>query len=314
MKTKHILLNTFCAMAITGCITGILWAKPTTSLQAQKAVRGWLKASAQPLGAALGQQVTKIETYTDDGGNPLYYIVYLQPSGFVIVSADDLIEPIIGFAEDGIYDPSPTNPLGALVTADLNGRIESVRAGRLARTKASIAAVSAEPQSKWGNFLGLAEAPENEFGTLGLSTIDDVRVAPLVQTRWHQKTCCSSPLRACYNYYTPGPPGGSGNGDPENYWCGCVATALAQIMRYYQWPTTGIGVHSFDVKIRGATYSRSTRGGDGSGGAYNWADMVLVPGCSTTEAQRQAIGALCYDAGVAISNRIDGQLHLVRFG
>ncbi len=42
------------------------------------------------------------------------------------------------------------------------------------------------------------------------------------------------------------------------------------------------------------------RGGDGSGGAYNWSQMPLDPDCSTTLAQRQAIGALTYDAGVAV--------------
>ena len=137
-------------------------ARPTTEKEAEKVVKSWLKASPRPLGAALGRQVTEIQTYTDDGGNPLYYIVYLQPNGFVIVPADDLIEPIIGFAQDGIYDPSPANPLGALVTGDLNGRIRSVRTGQPARTKA-VAGVSTVPQNKWGNFLGLAEAPEKSL-------------------------------------------------------------------------------------------------------------------------------------------------------
>ena len=43
------------------------------------------------------------------------------------------------------------------------------------------------------------------------------------------------------------------------------------------------------------------RGGNGSGGPYDWNDMTLVPDCSTTLTQRQAIGALTYDAGVAVN-------------
>ena len=54
-------------------------------------------------------------------------MVNLQPGGFVIVSADDRIEPIIAFADDGIFDPSVDNPLGALVTGDINQRMAMVR-------------------------------------------------------------------------------------------------------------------------------------------------------------------------------------------
>jgi hypothetical protein len=285
-------------------------ARPTTLQEAEKAVIGWLKASPQPLGAALGWQVVKVETYTDDWGNPLYYIVYLQPNGFVIVPADDLIEPIIGFVQDGFYDPSPANPLGALVTRDLNGRIESVRAAPQLQTKSFIDR-SKKHQGKWNEFIGLADMSTQDIGILGISTIDDVRVAPLVQTSWSQTTCCSTSPLACYNYYTP--PYYTGGDRKFNYPCGCVATALAQIMYYYKYPNTGIDTNSFTIKVNDVNQSRSTRGGDGAGGAYHWADMVLAPGCSTGDANREAIGALCYDAGVAISNRASDPCHPVQY-
>ncbi|RKY07449.1 MAG: hypothetical protein DRP65_10460 [Planctomycetota bacterium] len=66
-----------------------LWARSTATSQAQKVVRGWLKTNALLLGAAFGQQIEETETFTDDNGSPLYYVVYLQPSGFVIDPADD---------------------------------------------------------------------------------------------------------------------------------------------------------------------------------------------------------------------------------
>ena len=40
------------------------------------------------------------------------------------------------------------------------------------------------------------------------------------------------------------------------------------------------------------------RGGDGAGGPYDWADMVLDPDSGVTLKQSQAIGALAADAGV----------------
>jgi hypothetical protein len=133
MKHRGIVLTAVLVVLQLCCSS--LWARPTTAYEAEMVVTGWLKADAQPLDTALGPEVTGVETFTDTSGEPVYYIVYLhgpgsagtQPSGFVIVSADDLVEPIIGFADDGMFDPSLVNPLGALVTNDLNGRVAAVR-------------------------------------------------------------------------------------------------------------------------------------------------------------------------------------------
>jgi hypothetical protein len=232
-------------------------AAPTASHQAEKIVKGWLiRTKARPLGTPLGQMITRVDSFTDDKGEVIYYIIYLHPSGFVIVSADDLIEPIVGFASAGRYDPSLDNPLGALVTQDLKARSAVVRQagkqGRLRELK------SLENENKWRSLEYTGGQP-GESVEMRVVAISDVRVAPLVQSRWDQTTVCGN---NCYNLYTP-----------NNYPCGCVATAMAQLMRYYQHPV----------------------------GTYSWADMVLIPDCSTTLIQRQAIGTLCYDAGVAVN-------------
>jgi hypothetical protein len=120
------------------------------------------------------------------------------------------------------------------------------------------------------------------------SSLSDVRVSPLVQSYWNQSTERGA---NCYNYYTP-----------NNYVDGCVATALAQLMRYWQYPTAGIGRVSKTVYVNGSGQTATTRGGDGSGGAYNWSAMPLSPSTATYNlAQWQMIGALCYDAGVSVN-------------
>jgi len=265
---------------------GKVWARPATPQQAEKVVTGWLKADARPLGSSIGRQVIKVETFTDDNGEPIYYIVYLRPYGFVIVPADDLIEPIIGFADDGSYNPSPQNPLGALVWQDLNGRIAAVRTNHQPQARIQALTVT-EAQNKWHRFISLAEISEGRFTTLGLPSLSDVRVRPLLQSKWAQANVCN---KNCYNYYTP-----------NNYPCGCVATVMAQLMRYHQHPAAGIGPHEFTIKVDGKQQPAFTLGGDGEGGAYNWTDMLLVPDCNTTDTQRRAIGALCYDAGVSVN-------------
>jgi hypothetical protein len=256
-------------------------------------VAGWLKADIRPFGTVFGRRGRNVRTFTDDSGEPIYYIVNLQPRGFVIVSADDLIEPIIGFAEDGIYDPSPDNPLGALVTGDLKGRVTAVRGAHRLQAIAKKQKISA-PQGKWSYFISLGEASDNGFGLMGLASLSDIRVPPLLQSKWAQTTCGTNPPLDCYNYHTP-----------EQYRCGCVATAIAQLMRYYQYPNTPIGIHNFAIKVDGISRTVPTLGGDGSGGIYNWSRMVMVPGDNTTEPQREAIGALCYDAGISINTEYD---------
>ncbi|KPK37142.1 MAG: hypothetical protein AMJ65_15315, partial [Phycisphaerae bacterium SG8_4] len=266
-----------------------LWARPMTALDAEMVVTGWLKAARQPLGTNLGRRVTKVETFTNKAARAAYHIVYLQPSGFVIVSAEDSVEPIIGFADDGTYDPSFDNPLGVLVTNDLNGRVAAARDTFRLLMDLGAAAPDA-PQGKWRHFIDIAETPADAFGLMSLMCISDIRVIPLVQSRWGQKTACGYDT---FNYYTP-----------DQYPCGCVATALAQVMRYYEYPATQIGVNEFSIRVAGTRGQKAyTRGGDGLGGPYVWGDMVLRPESSCgvlTEAQRQAIGGLCYDAGIAV--------------
>jgi len=129
---------------------------------------------------------------------------------------------------------------------------------------------------------------------LGLPSVSDVRVAPLTQTTWDQSTVGGSV--ACYNYYTPP----NAEGSSANYVCGCVATAMAQLMRFWQYPLNGVGTPSFTIYVTDVAQSRNLRGGDGSGGPYDWGNMVLSPNGSSTLAQRKAIGALCADAGVSV--------------
>ncbi len=100
---------------------------------------------------------------------------------------------------------------------------------------------------------------------------------------------------AVFNYFTP--PYGAGNAN--NYYAGCVATMLSQIMRFHQWPQSAVGTASFQVTVNNSSRQMSLRGGDGSGGPYNWAAMPLVPTSGTPGSQDQAIGALLVDAGVA---------------
>jgi hypothetical protein len=265
-------------------LTAGIWARPTTPQEAQLAVAGWLAGNAEPFSVQLGNDVADVETILGEAGEPLYFVVRLRPSGFVVVPADDLVEPILSFTAGQTPEPSTQDPLTALVTADVNRRLaEAYQSGSPGQLQIQSAT---EAQAKWYDLIGRAGSTQSDFGILSLETVSDVRVSPFIETRWAQGNVCSAP---CYNYYTP-----------DHNPCGCAATALAQLLYYYRSPATGIGQQPFTISVLGKEQSAWTQGGDGAGGPYRWPDMVPVPDCNITTEQRKAVGALCYDAGVAM--------------
>jgi hypothetical protein len=183
-------------------------AEPVTPQSAVSIVVNWLARNSRPLGARLGTQVAGVETNRDARGLPVYFVVNLRPGGFVIVSGDDLVEPIVAFVPAGRFDPSAGNPLGALVGADLPLRIAAARSGHGAiRSHGHETAMSdkkAAARAKWSRLL--AQTTTEWRSPLGLSTLSDPRVDPLIASRWGQTSECGS---ACYNYYTP--PGSEGS-------------------------------------------------------------------------------------------------------
>lgn len=269
-------------------IISSLFAGLTSKTDARKVVIGWLKSTPAPLKTKMQKKITSVKAYKDKTGSIIYYIVSFK-QGYVVVSADDLIEPIIAFSPVGKFDPDPRNPLFSLVETDLPKRLKVVKDLEAKAKKANKEFAASKGlqkvKTKWKQLIENI-APQQNI-EMGESSIDDVRVDSLVDSRWNQSTEGGN---NCYNYYTP-----------NNYVCGCVATAMAQLLRFHQHPSTGVGTASYTVYVDGTPQSQSLRGGDGAGGAYDWSNMVLNPDGTTTLTERQAIGALTVDAGTSVN-------------
>ena len=119
---------------------------------------------------------------------------------------------------------------------------------------------------------------------VGLQTIDDVRVDALVSSHWGQKTDTgySNSGEPCFNYYTP-----------NNYPCGCSATPLAQLIKYWKYPASikaGTSRCLVDKAEKNLSYG---------GVAYDYDAMPLVA-AGAGESARAAIGRLTFDCAAAL--------------
>lgn len=101
-------------------------------------------------------------------------------------------------------------------------------------------------------------------------------VAPMLKSKWGQ----SYPFNAKTGYD----------------YSGCVATAVAQMMYYHQWPAKGQGKNEYVV-----TYYQTKKSADFSQSHYDWSNMLpdyRYP-VQATPAQIDAVALLMSDVGVA---------------
>ncbi|MBN1506409.1 MAG: C10 family peptidase [Sedimentisphaerales bacterium] len=288
---------------------GSVTAHPMASADARRVVQGWLSTSGEALGVRMGKDVVRVDSYAGQDGAVLYHVVSLKPGGFVITSADDEIEPIIAFADDGTCEFSENNPLFVLVTRDMQARMEGVAVSAGSRVFAARAAEGpgGGAKSKWHLLMGQTDVRlYSAAAEVAQFVPNDVRVPPLLASRWNQST---EHGYSCYNYFTPQLQNGKlvfQSGAVDNCPCGCVATALAQLMYYWRYPERSPRQSEYTILVAAGEdrpdyeWPVLLRGGDSEGGPYDWDKMPAIPAQDATDEQRQAIGALCADAGAAV--------------
>ena len=202
--------------------------------------------------------------YADRSSFSNFY-VFGNENCFVIVSADDCVTPIIGYSTENGFgqDAMPDNVFYWLkayneeIGTNISRHVEATDAIR----------------SEWDNLLN---------GN-GLEPKTRTSVSPLLHTIWDQTTP--------YNNLCPtNSSGGSGG----HAYTGCVATAMAQVMKYWEHPVKGTGSHSYNCPSYGqqsANFASST---------YNWDNMKNIYSASNTTAEITAVATLMYHCGVSV--------------
>ncbi len=155
--------------------------------------------------------------------NACYYIFNVgNNGGFVIVSGDDRTNPILGFSDEGAFDP---NNVPANMQSWLKGYEEQIKA----------LDTMSDSEAK-----RLLAAPKLR------ATVDTRNsIAPMISTKWDQ----------AIPYWNECPQFMNSDDENDGYelaYTGCVATAMSQLMKFHEYPaqTTQAG-HNLVVDHKG---------------------------------------------------------------
>ncbi|OQA00029.1 MAG: Streptopain precursor [Bacteroidetes bacterium ADurb.Bin408] len=235
------------------------FARPVNRQQAETAAYNFLYNKADVLIKKSFSLELKKVYYNEQSNFPLYYIFDINPIGFVIVTADDNLVPVIGYSFEEKYEENLNPVQNWWLHLQTTHAIKNMKE-------------SPEIQALWQS---LANKPAIK------STKE---VLPLCSTKWNQDTH--------YNYYCPEDSNGPGN----HAYAGCVATAMGQVMKYWNYPSNGEGGYAYqhiwpmyfnNYGVIQANFGATT---------YNWPNMpaqVNVTNC-------EEVATLLFHCGVSV--------------
>jgi len=113
----------------------------------------------------------------------------------------------------------------------------------------------------------------------------DTDISPFVTTVWNQgkpynNMCPKAGLKRCLT--------------------GCVATAMAQVMNYFEYPVSGHGSSTYSVTSGSSTNTKTQTYTGKINGIYDWANMIDNYSQGFTDAQATAVSTLMRDCGYSV--------------
>jgi hypothetical protein len=198
-------------------------------------------------------------------GQIMAFAFNFEPCGFVIISAEDAVPPVLAYSFDGRF---PTDEIPVNFRTWMEGYYSQI-----IHIRKKGLPPGDKIKQQWSDLLAgtrkfLREDEEN------------TDVLPLIHSNWDQV--------APYNILCPPDPGGPGG----NANAGCVAVAMTQIMYYYRWPVTGTGQHCYTP----SGYPQQCA--DFGNTNYLWNQMLNNP---EGEYNDSACATLIWHAGVSVN-------------
>ena len=193
---------------------------------------------------------------------PYYAFNVGNDGGFVLVSGDDSVEPILGYADEGYIDMNDL-PDGLQYLLECY----AAEAGQRSKVK------------------GQRQCQSQMQSQRSSATVRRA-IAPMIETKWNQS--------APYNNFTP-----YYQAADKHAPTGCVATAIAQVMKYWEWPQAACtalpGYRPIDDPNDTVAPLPAT--------TFDWANMLATYTGNESEAENDAVATLMEYCGKAMQMR-----------
>ena len=240
-------------------------AKPVDATRARRVAENYMQAKGMKNPSALAD-VTAQTPFTE------FYVFASPEGGFVLVSGDDCAVPVLGYSLASRFE---TKDMPENVKGWLEGYENDIR---LCRANA----LSGEPTVSGDEWTML------EAGVMPVEPLQTA-VAPLLTTTWNQ-----SPR---YNDLCP-----YDSATDARSVTGCVATATAQVMKFWNHPATGYGSNTYTSERtkNGIHYLFPNLTADFGATTYQWSNMPNALTSVSSQTEIDAVATLMYHVGVAI--------------
>ncbi|MCR4659370.1 MAG: C10 family peptidase [Bacteroidales bacterium] len=192
-----------------------------------------------------------------------FYIFAAPQGGFAIVSADNCVRPILGYSVGNRFE---TKHMPDHIVSWLNDYEAEIRHYR------NLGVESTE----WGMVLS-----ERQMDPPATPMVDTML------TKWNQG-----------NYYNGMCPNDTNHWTGHPY-TGCVATSMAQVMKFWNQPTTGYLSHGYNHDNGDTSYGWQYANFGAT--TYQWNNMPAKLSASTSDIQNNAVAQLMYHVGVSVN-------------
>lgn len=213
-----------------------------------------------------GSSCQLVYTQTNGRSADALFYVFNVGEGFVMVSADDAIVPVLGYSPSGHFNPDRIPDNFRAWVQSYADAIEYVKTHELV--------ADAAVQEQW-------EALEAGRVLRGPGTRN--AVGPLLTTKWDQEPYFNSLCPEDTDSWSGHVP------------TGCVATAMAQIINYHEYPAHGFGTHQYYHNTYGLLQA------DFANTTYQYPLMPDSLDWNSSAAQVNAVATLMHDCGVAVN-------------